>query len=129
MHHGLASLFSKGRSEHCLVAVVQKVIDKGLTAKLVNTLSNLVASSESQTREKRGVLSESCGIGSILGKIFKVRYIIDQPTNQLTHSKPRCIYLENNLVKSTETNRKALSRYKQLMRRNNREFSPNITQN
>lgn len=43
--------------------VVQKVIDKRLSTKFVNTLGDLITSSESETREKGGILSEHCSIG------------------------------------------------------------------
>lgn len=66
VHHGLAGLFTERRGEHGLVVVVQEIIDKRLTTKLVHTLSDLVTSCESKTREEWGILLQDGCVRSIL---------------------------------------------------------------
>lgn len=71
VHHGLAGLFTECRCEHWLVVVVQEIVDKRLTTKLVDTLSNLVPSSKSKTREEWSILLQGCRIDSILYNVYR----------------------------------------------------------
>lgn len=66
MHDGLASLFTESIDKEILVVVVEVILDKRLTTELVNTLSNLVTSGETKTREKGSVFLEERGGSSIL---------------------------------------------------------------
>lgn len=74
MHNSLASLFTKKWSESALVMGVKVILNKRLTTKLVHTLSNLVASSKSKTREKGSILLQESFIGSILSQYISVNF-------------------------------------------------------
>lgn len=66
MHNRLARLLTKHRGEFSLVVLVQIVLDERLTTELVDTLSDLVTSSKSKTREKRSVLLQERLSSSVL---------------------------------------------------------------
>lgn len=66
VHNGLASLLTKERGESALVMSVEVILDKRLTTKLVHTLSDLVSSSKTKTREKGSIFLHEGFVGSIL---------------------------------------------------------------
>jgi hypothetical protein len=53
MHDSLGVLLTKNALEGLFVILVQVVVDERLTTEFVDSLGNLVASSETKTREQR----------------------------------------------------------------------------
>jgi len=66
VHDGLSGLLSKDVVELVLVVAVQKLVDEGLTTKLVDALHDFVSSSETKTGEQGSVLLEEGSVGGIL---------------------------------------------------------------